>query len=93
MNTIQMLQQMQKTHKNVKNSLDELEKLKLICSTEAGTETDKKNFEKLQEKTKKSFISLKTFYNFLSRQKISLPSEFSEIKIEIDKLEERLKKI
>lgn len=93
MNTVQILQQMQKNHKQVQNSLDKLEELKLICSTQAGTEVDRKQFEKLLEKTKKTFSTLKTSYKLVSKQKFSFPPEFLEIGIEIDEFDEKLKKL
>lgn len=90
MNTVQMLQQMQKNHKQIQNDLDKLESLKLINSTEAGTENDKKQFNKLLVKTKKTFSTLKTSYKLVSKQRLSFPPEFFEIGMEIDDFEKRL---
>ncbi len=91
MNTVQILQQMQKNHKQIQNDLEKLENLKLISSTEAGTEQDKKQFEKLLVKTKKTFSTLKTSYKLISKQKIAFPPEFIEIGMEINEFEERMK--
>lgn len=95
MNTVQILQQMQKNHKQINNNLDELERIKLVFSTETGTETEtnQKQFKKLLEKTKKNFSTLKTSYNLVSKQKLAFPPEFFEIGMEIDEFEERLGKL
>lgn len=93
MNTIQILQQMQKNHKQVQNNLEQLENLKVIFSTQAGTEADKKQFEKLLAKTKKTFSTLKTSYMLVLKQKTNFPPEFYEIGAEIEMLENRLKNI
>ena len=93
MNTVQILQQMQKNHKQIQVSLDELERLKLVCSTEIGTESNKKQFEKLLNKTKKTFYTLKSSSKLVSKQKLAFPPEFAEIGIEIDELEDKLNKL
>lgn len=93
MNTVQILQQMQKNHKQVQNNLEQLENLKVISSTQAGTETDKKQFEKLLAKTKKTFSMLKTSYMLISKQRTNFPPELYEIGTEIEVLENKLRSI
>ena len=90
MNNVQILKQMQKQHNEVRNNIEQLDTLKLKCSTEIGTDTDKKVYNKLLKNTLKTFKTLEMSYNMLIKQKINFPSEFIEIGVEIKSFKDEL---
>ena len=81
---------MQKQHNEVRNNIEQLDALKLKCSTEIGTDIDKKNYNKLLKNTLKTFKTLEMSYNMLIRQKINFPPEFIEIGTEIKSFKDEL---
>lgn len=89
MNNTQILRQMQLIHKEVSVNLEELEHLKVICNTEISTEQNKKQYEKLYTKTKKSLSILETSYKLIAKQKITFPIELAEIGLDIDDFRRR----
>ena len=90
MNNVNILKQMQKQHLEVKNNLDKLESLKWRCTTEIGTDSDKKQFNKLFKNTEKILRGLTLSYIMIMNQKIELPPEFIEIGSEINEFKQAL---